>query len=126
LNRTQIESIWPNRVSLFEAATQAVEQTRESDISILADGLSESPNEILIWYCNYITRTKQLVSLYGNKPPSRTTEEIYLAPLSRYDFIVEDTSIVLQERNGKMRYENLVVKTDQLNAAIQELLKVRA
>jgi hypothetical protein len=62
-----------------------------------------------------------LIKLLGLRPPSREKEEIYLAPLSRYDFVVENGSIVLQERNGKARYESLSVREREVTNAIKEL-----
>src|SRR5260370_4763805 len=106
------------QISLFEPATRAYEQTRNMEISIIAEGLADSSEEILCWYCDQMTRCQNgrepRVKLFGNRPPSREKEEIYMAALSRYDFAVEGGAIILQERNGALRYENLSVRAKEL------------
>ena len=112
-------------ISLFEAATRAYEKTKEKPISIVIEELANSSDDILIRLCNELVRPQNgkapLVKLRGNKPPSREKEEIYIDPLSRYDFVVEGNTIVLQERNGGMRYEGLSVNAAELDTAIREL-----
>jgi hypothetical protein len=127
LNRAQIERVWPKieLISLFEAASRTYEQTRNRQFSILAELDDNSANGILIRYCNEMTRYQNgkepLVKLYGNRPPSRKKEEIYIAPLSRYEFVVEGNAIILQEAIGGARYENLSVSAKEVDAAIREL-----
>jgi hypothetical protein len=114
-----------HEISLMEAATNAYEHLKDKPISIVIEGLADSPDEILTWLCNALTRYENgkqpLVKLHGSKPPSRKKEEVYLAPLRGYDFIVQGNEILLQERNGRMRYESLSVSSSELESAIQEL-----
>lgn len=114
-------------ISLMEAVTRTYEGIKDKPISIVVEGLANSPDDILTWLCNALTRSQDgnepLVTLRGNKPPSRLKEEIYMAPLSRYDFIVEGQAIAFQERDGKMRYEGLSVNASELESAIQSLAK---
>ncbi len=115
----------PNEISLFEAATRAYEQTQNSPISIISEGLTNSPDDLLIWYCNAMARhqdgKKPLITLWGIRPPSRVKEEIYIAALSRYDFIIENGSVVFQERNGGIRYVNLTANEHEVTDAIKDL-----
>ena len=112
-------------ISLMEAVTRAHEEIKDKPISIVIEGFANSPDDILTWLCNALTRyqdgNEPLVKLRGNKPPSRVKEEIHMAPLSAYDFIVEGQTIVFQERHGQMRYEALSVSTSELEPAIQNL-----
>ena len=112
-------------ISLMEAVTRAYEGIKDKPISIVIEGLANSPDDILTWLCNALTRyqdgNEPLVKLRGNKPPSRVKEEIYMAPFSGYDFVVEGRTIVFQERHGQMRYEGLSVSTSELEPAIQKL-----
>lgn len=111
------------KITLFEAATRACEQTRHADISIVAESFANTSRDILTWYCNQMARPQNgkppLMTVYGNRPPSRQIEEIYVT--NSYDFIVEGNTIILQERNGSMRYEHLQVAYDHLDKAIHEL-----
>jgi hypothetical protein len=110
--------------SLFEAATRAYEHTKGSPIGIFAYSLANSSDDILIWYWNEMTRpqngNKPLIILRGIFPPSRNKEEIYIDALSRYDFVVENSAIILQERTGSMRYD-LSVSASEVASAIAEL-----
>jgi hypothetical protein len=112
-------------ISLMEAVTRTWEAIKDRPISIVIEHLADSPDDILTWLCNSMTRYENgkepLVKLRGNKPPSRVKEEIYMAPLSGYDFIVEGQTIVMRERNGRLRYESLSVSTAEVDGAIQEL-----
>jgi|HubBroStandDraft_6_1064221.scaffolds.fasta_scaffold618950_2 hypothetical protein len=128
VNWSDVIRKWPEgseQITLFEAATRAYEQTRDKDISILAEELTDSPDEILTWYCNRITRhydgKQPIAKMFGNRPPARNKEEIYLEALGGYDFVVNGTMIILQERNGRSRYENLCVNANEVDAAIQYL-----
>jgi hypothetical protein len=75
-------------ISLFEAATRAYEQTRDSMVSAIPEAFADSPNDILTWYCEAMARHRDgkepFVRLWGIRPPSRIREEIYVAPLSNY------------------------------------------
>jgi hypothetical protein len=62
-----------------------------------------------------------LVTLRGTQPPSRLIDEIDMAPLNNYVFVVENNSIILMSPTGSSRYENLSVSVDELDAAIREL-----
>jgi hypothetical protein len=130
LNQTQVERIWPrsDEISLFEAATRAYEQTRDSPIAIVAEEFADSPDDVLTWFCDRMARhqngKRPLVTLYGNRPPSRQKEEIYMAPLNRYDFVVQGMTISFQERSGAARFENLSVRTAEVEAAIRSFLNV--
>jgi hypothetical protein len=114
-----------DRISLFEAATRAYEQTRNDPISILAGAFSDMPNYILTWYCDTMTRHERgkppLVTLSGNSPPARVVEEVDIAPLRRYKFVVKNDTIILQEQNGSMRFENLSARSEQVADAIRKL-----
>jgi hypothetical protein len=134
LNWAQLKRIWPDLdiefVPLWEAATLAYEQTKNNDIGVTAYGSCDSSDDILIWYCDYMARhlgsgRPPLIKLYGNQPPSRKNEEIYIDPLDRYGFVVEDGQIILQEQNGRMRYENLTVTKSELDEAIQLMAAVK-
>jgi hypothetical protein len=126
VNGAEALTLWPNReISLFEAATRAYEQTRNSPISVAAEALTDAPDDILTWYCNMMARHQNgkgpLIKLWGIRRPSREKEEIYIAALSRYDFVVENGSIILQERNGGASYENLTVREREVINAIKDL-----
>ena len=62
-----------------------------------------------------------LVTLWGERPPSRLDEKIDVALLSNYDFNVENDAIVFQERTGNVRYQKLTVASGEVDAAIKEL-----
>jgi hypothetical protein len=112
-------------ISLMEAVTRAYEGIKDRSFSIWIEGVASSPDEILILLCGELTKYQDgkepLVKLRGSKPPSRVKEEIYMAPLSGYEFVVEGQTIVLQENHGQMRYESLSVNTSELDIAIQNL-----
>jgi hypothetical protein len=57
----------------------------------------------------------------GNQPPSRIIEPIEMKLMNRYDFEAKEGAIILKERNGKLRFENLSVDLAELTAAIQEI-----
>jgi hypothetical protein len=120
-------ALWPNgaEISLLEAARQIYEHVKDAPVGIVIEGLNDGPDDILTWISNaiamYQNGKEPLVKLRGNKPPSRKTEEIYTAALTRYDFIVEGNAIVLQEKQGKARYENLTVTAVEIDHAIHEL-----
>jgi hypothetical protein len=118
------------RISLMEAATRACEQTRNRPVARFAEMpvsrrfLNESNDQILTWYCNYMTRPRDdgrppRVTLWGKRPPSRLDER--LDALSNYDFEVENGAIVLRERMGNVRYQDLTVASSEVNAAIREM-----
>jgi hypothetical protein len=131
IDRAEAMSIWPNgaEFSLLEAARQIYEHVKVAPIGVVIEGLTDGPDDILTWICNEIAMHRNgkepLVKLHGNKPPSRNLENIYTASLARYDFIVEGNSIVLQERYGKARYENLTVSMVEIDRAIRELASRR-
>jgi hypothetical protein len=112
-------------LTLFEAATRAYEQTKDKPISILATTWADSSDAILVWYCgqlaHYQNGRQPLVTLRGTQPPSRLKDEIDMAPLNNYVFVVESNSIILKSPTGSSRYENLSVSVDELDAAIREL-----
>jgi hypothetical protein len=116
-----------DEISLLEAATRAYEQTRNSPIAIVAEPFGNNTDGILIWYCDEMVRFRDgkqpLVKLYGNRPPSRDREEIYMAPLSNYDFVVENGAVILQDKTGLVRYENLLVSASEVASAIAELAR---
>lgn len=127
VDRAEAIAIWPNgaEIALLEAARQIYEHVKDAPIGIVIEGLNDSPDDVLTWICNEIAMYRKgkepLVKLRGNKPPSRKSEEIYTAPLTSYDFVVEGNAIVLQERYGKARYENLTVTVVEIDHAIHEL-----
>jgi hypothetical protein len=123
----RLTSVFVREIPLLEAATRAYEKTRSAPISIVSETFSDSAPAILIWYCDQMTRyigeEQPLVRLYGNRPPSRRKEEIYMASLNMHVFVVEDNAIILQDSTGMDRYENLVVNSSEVSAAIAELAK---
>jgi hypothetical protein len=114
-----------HQISLFEAATRAYEQTRDEEASIFAFACAESDDDILTWYCRAMTIPHNgkptLIKLMGNQPPSRIIEPIEMKLMNRYDFEAKEGAIILKERNGKLRFENLSVDLAELTAAIQEI-----
>jgi hypothetical protein len=111
-------------IPLFEAATIAYGRTRDRPIAILVAGLAKSPDGILTWYCDALTKGYDQLSpikLFGNRPPARDEEEIYLPPYTNYEFVVEGNAVVFQEQHGDFRFENLRVYKTELDAAIQYL-----
>lgn len=118
------------RIPLFEAATRAYEQTQGTEAAIFDYANSESSDDILIRMCDRLTRYRDgkapLVKLYGSKPPSREIEEIYMAPLNRYEFVVVNGSIILNEQTGSFQYENLTVDKKELAGAIAKMLENQA
>jgi hypothetical protein len=127
VNHAEALALWPNgaEVSLLEGARQIYEAVKDKPIGIVIEGLNDGPDDVLAWVCNEIAMYRDgkepLVSLRGTKPPSRTSEEIYTAPLTGYDFLVEGNAIVLQQRHGKARYESLTVSAVDVDRAIHEL-----
>jgi hypothetical protein len=117
------------RISLMEAATRAYEQTRNRPVARFAElpasrkFINDSNDRILTWYCNYMTRPDHgrppRVTLWGKRPPSRLDEKIDV--LSNYDFEVENGAIVLRERMGNVRYQDLTVASSEVDAAIREM-----
>lgn len=129
-NRAQLSRAWPNiwdRVPLMEAARRAYEQTKDREVSIFPYALSKSDDDILTWYCNAMTISHEgkppLIKLYGNQPPSRIIEPIEVQLFNRYDFEVDGGSIILKERNGRFRFENLSVDPAELEEAIKQMSK---
>jgi hypothetical protein len=115
-------------IPLMEAATRAYEQLRHTPISIWAEASGDSGEDALTWYCRFLTSTERSeklapIALTGVQPPSRIQESIDVHP-SEYDFVVENDTIVLQERNGRCRYEKLSVNENELAAAIEEMKKI--
>jgi hypothetical protein len=123
----EAKEIWPRGAEFFllDATRQIWDRIKDSEISIVIVGLTDGADDILTWICNRVARPQNgkepLVKLWGNQPPSRIPEEIYMAPLSRYDFMIEGNAIVFQERYGKLRYENLTVTAAEVDRAIREL-----
>jgi hypothetical protein len=82
---------------------------------------------MLTWICNEIAMYRNgkepLIKLRGNKPPSRIQEEIYTAPLTNYDFVVEGNAIILKERYGTLRWENLTTIAAEVDRAIENLAR---
>ncbi|RXH06399.1 hypothetical protein EAS54_38685 [Bradyrhizobium guangzhouense] len=111
----------------MEAARRAYEQTRDREVSIFPYALSKSDDDILTWYCNAMTISHEgkppLIKLYGNQPPSRIIEPIEVQLFNRYDFEVDGDSIILKERNGRFRFENLSVDPAELEEAIKQMSK---
>jgi hypothetical protein len=75
---------------------------------------------------NYMTRPDRgqppRVTLWGKRPPSRLDEKIDV--LSNYDFEIENGAIVLRERMGKVRYQDLTVPCSEVAAAIKEMAEI--
>jgi hypothetical protein len=121
----------------MEAATRAYEQTRnrpvarfaELPFSVSTKVLNDSNDRILTWYCNFMTRPRDdgrppRVTLWGKHFPSRLNEKINIAILSNYDFHVENGAIVLRERMGNVRYQDLTVARSEVAAAIREMAEL--
>ena len=127
VDRAEAVAIWPNgvEISLLDAARQIYEAVKDRPIGILIGGVNEDADDMLTWICNevamYRNGKEPLVKLCGNKPPSRVREEIYTAPLTNYDFVVEGMAILLKERYGKLYWENLTVIAADIDRAIQVL-----
>jgi len=113
------------RISLMEAATRAYEQTRNRPVARFAEA-EGSNDRILTWYCNYMSRPDHgrppRVTLWGKRPPSRLDEKINV--LSNYDFMVENGAIVLRERMGNVRYQDLTAACSEVAAAIREMAEI--
>jgi hypothetical protein len=120
----------PAQIGLLEAAKQTHEQLRHTAISIVIEGIANSDDDILTWYCNRLAMpidgNPPMLIISGKHLPSRIVEPIDDQYLTRYDFVVEGESIILQERNGHRRFENLSVDADELAAAIKQLAKRQA
>jgi hypothetical protein len=121
VNSAEAIAIWPVKdVPLFDAATCAYERIQHTDSSIAMEVFANSSDEILTSICDAFAKfqggKEPLVRLRGNHPPSRLIEEIYMAPLNKYEFSVEGKTIILQNKGS--RYENLSVKSDELDRAI--------
>ena len=115
-------------LSLREAATRAYERTRNTLLAGMAENESETPDEILRYYGYFIAviensqnNNKPLVSLFGIRPPSRQLETI--KPTPRYELTVGQLDSYLSE-NKKIVFENLAVKADELEVAIQKMCEV--
>jgi hypothetical protein len=125
---TEAIEIWPEYVTLFEAATRTHERLDDSPISILASGFTRSPDDILIFYCDRLTRYQDgkepLIKLYGVHLPGRESKEIYMAPLTKYVFVVENGAISLQYPDGSERYVSLTVNARELAFAIERLASI--
>jgi hypothetical protein len=129
LNASQLRQRWPHiprTISLREAAIRAYEATRDKPAGEHSKILAKSNNDILTWYCCAMAMIREgrppLVSLRGNRPPSRIAEPIPMEDLrSAWDFVGDDASIVLVERYGNGRFENIVVNERELRTAINEI-----
>lgn len=114
-----------DKISLFEAATRAHEQLRHKPVAIFAEGMADSDDDILTWYCCAMAMTQDgkppLVVVHGNRPPSRIIETIDIRLFNNYDFVADKGVIILQERMGKRRFENLSVPENELASAIEEM-----
>lgn len=127
VDRAEAVAIWPNgaEFSLLEATREIYQAVKDTPIGIVIEAMNDSRDDMLTWICIEITMFKNdkepLVKLRGNKPPATKPEEIYTAPLTDYDFIVEGNAIVLQSRHGISRYENLTITTAEIDRAIQDL-----
>jgi hypothetical protein len=112
-------------ISLFEAATRAYEQTRETIVSAVPETFADGPDDVLTWYCEAMARHRDgkepFVRIWGIRPPSRIREEIYMAPLNNYGFKVEGNEIVLVSRTGSGRFERLMVDEREVAEAIAEI-----
>jgi hypothetical protein len=64
---------------------------------------------------------KTLVTLWGVRPPSRKSEQIYIEALNNYAFAVENGAIVLKPPKGSGQYEKIVADENQVAAAIEEI-----
>jgi hypothetical protein len=125
LNRQQIDRLWPEMVPLFRAATSVYEQIEDHMASAMVEIFADTAAERLIAVCEILARPqgqKPLVSLYGNHPPSREIKQIYMESRNRFQFVVEDSAIVLKD-NGD-RFENLCVPFVDIEPAIR-VLKAR-
>jgi hypothetical protein len=130
LNERQIEQVWPDLLKdemlpLMEAAAQAYEQTRENPAALMAEASANTNDDIITWYCCAMAapgdHKTPSVSIWGTRPPSRLSEPISHRLFGGYDFIIENQSLILKERGGKGRYEDLSVKTRDAYAAIASI-----
>jgi hypothetical protein len=127
VDRSEAMAIWPNgaEIPLLDAAREIYEQIKDKPIGVVIEALNDNADDMLSWICIEIAMYKNgkepLVKLRGNKPPSRLVEEIYTAPLTNYDFVVEGNAIILQQRFENSRYENLAVVAADMDRAIHTM-----
>jgi hypothetical protein len=62
-----------------------------------------------------------LVTLWGIRPPSREPERIYIEPLNRWEFVVENRTINLKRPEGGGQFERIMVDESEVAAAIEEI-----
>ena len=94
------------------------------DLTEIAPSSKDSPDDILTWYRNAMARPgkgRALVTLWGIRPPSRESEQIYIEALNSWEFAVESQSIILKPRTGGGQYERIVIDEKQFAAAIEEI-----
>lgn len=124
-SKDQIFQLFPvlDQVPLYDAATRVYEAIEDHMASVMVETFADSADEKLISVCEILAKPQggkePLVKLYGNHPPSSEIKQIYIYPLSRYDFVVDGTSIILQDKGD--RYENLSVPFADIEPAILTL-----
>jgi hypothetical protein len=116
--------IWPEYISLFEAATYAFEELRFCPIAIRTEVMSDSSDAKLIAYANLLAKPphgKPLIGLQGREPPAREPDPIDVSQFGNFDFIVEDGKMILKERYSERRFVDLSIRRVDLLPAIEKL-----
>ena len=94
----------------------AFEETEHLRTADFAEWNNE-PNGIISWYCLAMWPK---VTLYGTRPPSRVSQKLdHELYYNSYNFEVEDGSVVLVERYGKGRFDNLEIAKHELNDLLE-------
>jgi len=116
-------------ISLFEAATITYERIRNHESSIPMEVFADSSDAILANICETLTKYRDghepLLKIFGNKPPAtaKCRERIFTDALNSWEFVVEEKNILFREPHGHFHYENIVVKAQRVEEAIQKLME---
>jgi hypothetical protein len=109
----------PLRIPLKDAASTAYERTRHSLMGRTAEAEGEA-DKIVTWYC-YLLWGRGL-AIYGTRPPSTKIEMISSSSYKNtHSFEVTHGAVILSERSGRGRFENLQVAADDLTRVLDEI-----
>jgi hypothetical protein len=113
-------------ISLTEAVTRAHEQLRYTPIAVSTEAFADSPDDILIAYCDLLVRPRPdkkqtLLTIHGIMPPARIAEPIDMSVYSHFAFAFIDGVLVLQEQHrGKRNWTSLSVNPNELARVVDE------
>ena len=131
VNHAEVLAIWPvsgapeddrTEIMLLDAARRTYGETRNDPAASFAEAFGNTPEQILTWYCIYLSQHMQL---YGARRPSARIEPVTLDNPTK-DFHLINNSLTLRERNGSAVFDNLRVKLDELPEVVRALKGLKA